>query len=148
MKKLMSINEIQMEASLNSGNANLQFLTDGGGSVITYQWIKAADVSKYSDLGTCPEGVNGIWAVKKPGAKKDYRLPAGTDAEPNVIKLGDGVQVFAATGTEKILFKGQVSDGTIYKQNVRQAFNYFVLWCEAVRFVVFAYYARAANGTE
>ena len=120
----MSINEVQMSADVGLGGANLQFLDDAAGTAVIYFWLPKANCETYSIV--CPEGMNGVWAVRyKSGLKNAYRLPNGDDAEPNKIVVSYGLQVNAVEGNT-INFAGQVGEETITDMTrpARGNFNY------------------------
>ena len=124
----MSIQEVQVDSTVGLGGSNFQKLNASGGMAVIYYWVNKANVK--SKLGIdCPEGKNGLWAVRyRPeGAWTDsYRLPAGTDAEPNTLMVGEGIQVNAAVN-KAISFNGEVGEETVamLTRTARQNFNYF-----------------------
>ena len=103
----MSINEIQMNAAVGIGGAQMQFLNANGGTsrdssdkAVIYFWVPNTEGNRKSyPLVTFPEGSNGAWAIKfTQNYVPKYRDPDPELGELSMLDSGAGVQLKCTEG--------------------------------------------------
>ena len=128
----IDINDIQMDANIDTEGANLQFLNvtggtevDGEGELLVYDWVRADDSRYEGDADLT--GKAGVWAIKGgTKLKPKFYDPDPSKGQPKLLDVGQGVQI---SGTSSMTFQnaGQVGTETVavLTRQSRDGFNYF-----------------------
>ena len=128
----IDINEIQMDADVDTDAADLQFLNvnggtelDNDGELLAYSWVKAGDSRYKGDVDMT--GKNGVWAIKGgTRLQPKYYDPDPTIGQPNMLDIGQGVQI-GGTSDMKFQNAGQVGTESVavLTRQARGGFTYF-----------------------
>ena len=98
----LSAQDMQADATVQQGEANIQILDKDGLSGDIYTWYSKADIeasSLYWDYPnvtrvTCPQGKNGLWLIRK--RANTSGAPKYQCFEPGDVVAGSGVQLYTA----------------------------------------------------
>ena len=125
-----SIQDIQLDKTVISGQADIQWLNEGCAKASLYNWYTLADAKK-NGVDTTPyeaKGLNGIWMYYKPKTKSSPAVIIIPSGEDDLVEVGDGLQISlpaVAEGADpyQIQFNGQVGEDDMF-QHSRAGFNY------------------------